>query len=205
MATNTPNYNLVKPELNDFADIRVINGNMDIIDNVLGELDYVKDVTKSDEGLTFTKKDNSQIQVPLNYLPLTGGNLTGNVTVQNKQVLYTVKSIVDENNNYYYEMSDGSIITGGVFTDLNQGGTSGGSHDINTYARRVNYLLPIDKTLIGFTAMILPSDDSSFWGNSSASAMLRKPDTTGFYIEFRSSYTEMLLNTSKCMWRAYFK
>lgn len=205
MATNTPNLNLVKPELNDFADIRVLNGNMDILDNEISGLDYVKDVTKSDEGLTFTKKDDTQIKVPLNYIPTTGGNFTGNITVQNNQVIYATKNITDENGNYYTEYADGSIVTGGVFTDLNQGGTSGGVNDINTYARRVNYLQPINKTLIGFTAIILPSDDSSFWGNSSASALLRKQDKTGFYIEFRSSYSTMLLNTSRCMWRAYFK
>ncbi len=61
-------------------------------------------------------------------------------------------------------MSDGSIVTGGIFTDLNQGGTSGGTNAIDTYARRVNYLQPIKKTLIGFTTILLPSDDSSFWG-----------------------------------------
>lgn len=32
MATNTPNLNLVKPEMSDYADIRVLNGNMDILD-----------------------------------------------------------------------------------------------------------------------------------------------------------------------------
>ena len=205
MATNTPNLNLVKPEMADYADIRVLNGNMDILDTTIGGLDYVKNVTKSDAGLTFTKKDDTQITVPLDYMKITGGNFTGNITVQEKQVLYIVNSVTDESGNYYYEMSDGSIITGGVFTGLNQGGTSGNDSDINSYARRVNYLQPIEKTLIGFTAMILPSDDSSFWGNSSASAMLRKPDTAGFYMEFRSSYSTMLQNTSKCMWRAYFK
>ncbi len=35
MATNTPNYNLVKPGLNDNVDINEINGNMDIIDTSL--------------------------------------------------------------------------------------------------------------------------------------------------------------------------
>lgn len=193
MATNTPNYNLVKPELNDFADIRVLNGNMDIID---AQLKKASDIDLSNYA---TKPDLK------NYLPLTGGNLTGDLTVLNNRVLYTTKSITDENGNYYYEMSDGSVITGGVFTDLNQGGTSGGTNAIDTYAKRVNYLQPINKTLIGFTAMLLPDDASSFWGNSSACAMLRQPDATGFYIECRSSYSVMLTNTSKCMWRAYFK
>ena len=40
MATTTPNLNLVKPDLTDFADIRVLNRNMDILDeNVQRALD----------------------------------------------------------------------------------------------------------------------------------------------------------------------
>ena len=35
MATNTPNYNLVKPDLTDIVDIADINGNMDIIDTTI--------------------------------------------------------------------------------------------------------------------------------------------------------------------------
>lgn len=35
MATKTTNYNLIKPALSDDADIRVINGNMDVLDNQL--------------------------------------------------------------------------------------------------------------------------------------------------------------------------
>ncbi len=56
MATNTPNLNLVKPEMSDYADIRVLNTNMDILDNAIGGLGYVKDVIKSDEGLTLLKR-----------------------------------------------------------------------------------------------------------------------------------------------------
>ncbi len=205
MATSTPNLHLVKPDMSDFADIRVLNSNMDILDKSVGGLEYVKGVTKSDDGLTFIKKDDTQIKVPLDYLPLTGGNLTGNITIQNKQVLYITNSITDENGNYYTEFSDGSIVCGGVVTNLNQGGQSGTGKDVKTYAKRVTYLHPISKTMIGFTAMINPSDDSGFWGNSGASALLRVADDTGCYIEFRSVELPMLKNTSKCMWRAYFK
>lgn len=205
MATNTPKLNLVKPEMADYADIRVLNKNMDILDEAVGGLNYVKDVTKSDTGLIFTKKDDTVVNVPLDYMPTAGGNFTGNITVQNKQIIYATNTVTDENGNYYTEYSDGSIVCGGVFTDLNQGGTSGEGHDINTYAKRVNYLQPITKTLIGFSVMILPDDKSSFWGNSSACVMLRKHDNTGFYVETRSTYATMLSNTSKCMWRAYFK
>lgn len=38
MATNTPNLNLVKPEMSDYADIRVLNNNMDILDEYLFNL-----------------------------------------------------------------------------------------------------------------------------------------------------------------------
>lgn len=93
MATNTLNLNLVKPDMADYADIRVLNDNMDILDREVGGLDYVKNVTKSNEGLTFTKKDDTQIIVPLNYLPITGGDLTGDVTIKNNAVVYPVEII----------------------------------------------------------------------------------------------------------------
>ena len=153
----------------------------------------------ADKAVTPTKLDRA-------YLPLTGGNVTDNITVQNNQVLYATNTITDTNGNYYTEYSDGSIVCGGIFTDLNQSGSESGSgHAIETYARRVTYLKPITKTMIGMNAMLVPDDGSHFWGNSSACAMLRKSDTTGFYVEIRSDYTSMLTNTSKCMWRAYFK
>ena len=58
MATKTTNYNLIKPELTDDADIRVINGNMDVLDNQLKSIsDKANDVN--------------------NKLPLTGGTMTG--------------------------------------------------------------------------------------------------------------------------------
>ena len=38
MATSTTNYNLVKPDYNESADIEVINSNMNIIDEALNSL-----------------------------------------------------------------------------------------------------------------------------------------------------------------------
>lgn len=112
MATNTPNLNLVKPDLTDFADIRVLNKNMDILDNAVGDLDYVKNVTKSDEGLTFTKKDDTVINVPLDYMPTAGGNFTGNITIQEKTPIYQVDYQTSETTEYVlraYKYSDGSL------------------------------------------------------------------------------------------------
>lgn len=106
MATNTPNLNLVKPEMADYADIRVLNGNMDILDREVGGLEYVKNVVTSDTGLTFTKKDNTEIQVPLNYLPITGGNLTGDITVLTKPVV-TIEETITSENGYCIKYSNG--------------------------------------------------------------------------------------------------
>ena len=38
MATNTPNFNLIKPDLTDNVDIDDINSNMDIIDTALATI-----------------------------------------------------------------------------------------------------------------------------------------------------------------------
>lgn len=110
MATNTPKLNLVKPEMSDFADIRVLNQNMDILDREVGRLDYVKNVVKSDTGLTFTKKDNSEIEVPLNYMPVTGGNFMDDITIKNNQVMSIVDSWYSEDESQYLiKYSDGRL------------------------------------------------------------------------------------------------
>lgn len=206
MSTYTKHYKLIKPSYDEDIDVKDINNNMDVIDNTINGLNFVQNAYKDNNGLHLNKRDGSVIDIPLNYLPLTGGNVTGNITVQNNQVLYATNTITDNSGNYYTEYSDGSIVCGGIFTDLNQSGSeSGDGHAIETYARRVNYLKPITKTMISMNAMLVPDGASVFWGNSSACVMLRKYDTTGFYVEIRSNYTSMLKNTSKCMWRAYFK
>lgn len=64
MATNTPKLNLVKPEMSDYADIRVLNGNMDVIDKAFTDLVYITNVTTTDTELIFTKSDGTEIKVP---------------------------------------------------------------------------------------------------------------------------------------------
>lgn len=109
MATNTPNLNLVKPEMADYADIRVLNKNMDILDNAVGGLDYVKNVTKSDEGLTFTKKDDTQIKVPLDYMKIAGGNFTGDITIKNNAVDYVIER-VEQGRSFYEKYNSGKLV-----------------------------------------------------------------------------------------------
>lgn len=68
MATNTTKLNLVKPELSDYADIRVLNGNMDIIDKAFTNLVYITNVTTTDTEIVFTKNDNTEIKIPFSVI-----------------------------------------------------------------------------------------------------------------------------------------
>ena len=68
MATNTTKLNLVKPELSDYADIRVLNGNMDVIDKAFTDLVYITNVTTTDTELVFTKNDNTEIKIPFSVI-----------------------------------------------------------------------------------------------------------------------------------------
>jgi hypothetical protein len=56
MATNTPNRNLIKPDLTDNVDIGDINSNMDIIDSALRGYVFVEQVRFTSSG-TFVKAD----------------------------------------------------------------------------------------------------------------------------------------------------
>jgi hypothetical protein len=57
---------------------------MDVLDKTVAGLNYVQNVNTSDKGLTFIKRDGQQIAVPLNYLKLTGGTVTGDTEFTGK-------------------------------------------------------------------------------------------------------------------------
>ena len=71
MATKTTNYNLIKPALSDDADIRVINGNMDVLDNQLKSISdkagsatnnaYTNLTVSSDYTWKFTKGSGANV------------------------------------------------------------------------------------------------------------------------------------------------
>lgn len=86
MATKTTNYNLTKPDMTDYADIRIINNNMDIIDSAMKT---ISDLAGSGGGGDTPSIDLSDyaLKSQLNsYLPLTGGDLTGTLTINGKEV-----------------------------------------------------------------------------------------------------------------------
>ena len=77
----TTNYNLYKPDYDDTIDVDFLNKNMDVLDNQLNGLDYVQNVNTSNNGLTFIKRNGDTIPVSLNYLPITGGSVTGDTEI----------------------------------------------------------------------------------------------------------------------------
>lgn len=86
MATKTTNYNLTKPDLTDWADIRVLNANMDIIDSAMKT---ISDLVGSGSGGDTPSIDLSAYALKSQldgYLPLTGGDLTGMITINGKEV-----------------------------------------------------------------------------------------------------------------------
>lgn len=86
MATKTTNYNLTKPDMTDYADICVLNANMDIIDSVMKT---ISDLAGSGGGGDIPSIDLSDYALKSqlnNYLPLTGGDLSGMITINGKEV-----------------------------------------------------------------------------------------------------------------------
>lgn len=84
MATKTANYNLIKPDLTDWADIRVLNNNMDIIDNAMKS---ISDLAGGGSGGANIDLSPYALKSQLSgYLPLSGGNVTGKLTYNGKEV-----------------------------------------------------------------------------------------------------------------------
>lgn len=84
MATKTTNYNLTKPDLTDWADIRVLNANMDIIDDTMKA---ISDLAGTGTGGASVDLSAYALKSQLDgYLPLTGGDVTGTLTYNGKEV-----------------------------------------------------------------------------------------------------------------------
>lgn len=88
MATKTTNYNLTKPDMTDYADIRVLNTNMDIIDSAMKTIsDLAQSGTGGGGDTPSIDLSDYALKSQLNsYLPLTGGDLTGMITINGKEV-----------------------------------------------------------------------------------------------------------------------
>lgn len=90
MAQQTTNLHLTKPDLTDFADVRVLNQNFDILD------EKVQEALDKDPDLS-------------GLMPKSGGNFTGDITVLEKPVVTIIETVTsDEQTSTKY--SDGTLI-----------------------------------------------------------------------------------------------
>ena len=85
----TTKWKLSKPTYDDDVDIQVLNNNFDIIDGKL------QTVSVSDNTLHVDDKS-----YPLNYMPITGGNFTGDITIMGKPLYRLVNEFINETEKY---------------------------------------------------------------------------------------------------------
>lgn len=86
MATKTTNYNLTKPDLTDWADIRVLNANMDTIDSEMKAISDRVGTGGTSGGTAVDLSDYALKSSLNNYLPITGGNISGKLTINGSEV-----------------------------------------------------------------------------------------------------------------------
>lgn len=94
----TKKWKLSKPSYDDDVDIQIINNNMDIIDSKLQ--------TVSVSNNTLHVDDKSY---PLNYMPIAGGNFTGDITIQNNDIDYIIEH-VEQGRSYYNKYKSGKLV-----------------------------------------------------------------------------------------------
>lgn len=137
MAQQTTNLHLTKPDLTDFADVRVLNQNFDILD------EKVQEALDKDPDLS-------------GLMPKSGGNFTGDITVLEKPVVSIIETITDDNgycikySNGYMEQHYRVRPTTAQFYTLNFLapfydtnyiiGTCGEKQDIGEYGSFVDYV-----------------------------------------------------------------
>lgn len=91
----TTKWKLSKPAYDDDVDIQVLNNNFDIIDGKL------QTVSVSDNTLHVDDKS-----YPLDYMPIAGGNFTGDITVLTKPVV-SIEETITSTDGYCIKYSNG--------------------------------------------------------------------------------------------------
>ena len=94
----TAKYKLSKPTYDDDVDIQVLNKNFDIIDSRLQSVSVTDNTLYIDDT-----------NYPLNFLPLTGGNLTGDLTIKNNAVDYVIERL-EQGRSYYEKYNSGKLV-----------------------------------------------------------------------------------------------
>ncbi len=140
MSQQTTNLHLTKPDLTDFADIRVLNQNFDTLDEKVQEaLDKEPDLS----GL----------------MPKSGGNFTGDITIKNKAVDYVIERL-EQGRSYYEKYNSGKLVQV-IYKDRTSTGISGINVDT------LNFLMPfIDEKYLAWVSYEINVLTRYGWQNS---------------------------------------
>lgn len=171
MAQQTTNLHLTKPDLTDFADVRVLNQNFDILDEkVQAALDKEPDLS----GL----------------MPKSGGNFTGDITIQDHAVVYPIEVIdhrdatnvfnttknehsQDDINGDYYRIvkySDGTMILDACYSVQ--------YNDLSGNAKRITFPAPFANDKLFVQCSSLDQNEDGYYTNY----VTARVDKTGMYI-----------------------
>ena len=168
MATKTTNYNLIKTELTDDADIRVINGNMDVLDNQLKSI--------SDKADNASDNAYSDVTVSSDYTwKFTKGSGT-NVSYDTIKTATAVKNTtgiarITANN--------------GAVSNVFEVTTSAGGSRYNFNGESVYYNSATDVFYVG------NHDQYKLAVNKSVGLQVAKPNSDVFYhVPYREIYTD---------------
>ena len=158
MATNTPNYNLIKPDLTEFADIEVLNGNFDKIDAAISQ--SVKPIATQAEAEAGT--NNTNVMTPLRVNQAI--NING---LLNPKTLTSATNIDSLITNGYYRFTTTSnpidgIITGTYLLEVVGNGTIAYQNIYRTNGTTVNgvYVRSYNESLGGWTPVKLLSAEN---------------------------------------------
>ena len=158
------------------------------------------DATELIKLITNNKSDSNTLLAPTLSVVKS---LIGDVNIDVTSILKSQGVRYDfSNENAWYiclgSSFGGLIIQGGT----TEAGTQKTSEPTNLDSTTVAVKYPISfKRACLFTSYsILPSYDSIFWGNSSASCLTRKYTTSSLNFEVHSHYENMLKSTSKVKW-----
>jgi hypothetical protein len=110
MATNTTNYNLIKPELTDNVDVDDINGNMDVIDEALVS---IRETAEKTADYTLALEDAGKI---VNMNKSGAAALT---VPTNTDVAFPIDTVIG----VYNQSSDDVTVAGDSGVDVRNAGT----------------------------------------------------------------------------------
>ena len=168
MATKTTNYNLIKPELTDDADIRVINGNMDVLDNQLKSISDKVSTATDDSYTTITVSDDYTWK----FTKGSGTNVSYN-TIKTATAVKNTTGIarITANN--------------GTDTNVFEVTTSAGGSQYNFNGMRAYYNSATDVFYVG------NHDQHKLAVNKAVGLQVAKPNSDVFYhVPYREVYTD---------------